>query len=60
MATILLNIDVPDIERGIAFYTAAFGLSVGRRFDGEFVELVGAGVLVYLCLLYTSPSPRDS
>jgi predicted enzyme related to lactoylglutathione lyase len=48
MADLLLNIDVPDMERGIAFYTAALGLEVGRRFDTGFVELVGRDVPIYL------------
>ncbi|HEX8222302.1 MAG TPA: VOC family protein [Allosphingosinicella sp.] len=48
MAGLLLNIDVPDMEQGIAFYTAALGLEVGRRFDSSFVELVGRGVPIYL------------
>ncbi len=47
-ARLLINIDVPDIEAGIAFYTAALGLTVGRRFDAEFVELLGAPVPIYL------------
>ena len=48
MADLLLNIDVPDMEQGIAFYTAALGLEVGRRFDPGFVELVGRDVPIYL------------
>ena len=48
MTDLLLNIDVPDIEQGIAFYTAAFGLEVGRRFDSDFVELVGRDAPIYL------------
>ena len=48
MPGLLVNIDVPDIEAGIAFYTAAIGLEVGRRFDEEFVELTGADAPVYL------------
>lgn len=48
MPGMLLNIDVPDIERGITFYTAALGLTLGRRFDGEFVELLGGPVPIYL------------
>lgn len=47
-ARLLLNVDVPDIEAGIAFYTAAWGLEVGRRFDEDFVELLGAKAPVYL------------
>ena len=48
MADLLLNIDVPDIEAGIAFYTAALGLEVGRRFDADFVELTGRDSPIYL------------
>jgi predicted enzyme related to lactoylglutathione lyase len=48
MAGLLLNIDVPDMEAGIAFYTAALGLEVGRRFDAGFVELVGRDIPIYL------------
>lgn len=48
MPGVLINIDVPDMERAIAFYTAAFGLTVGRRFDAEFVELLGWEAPVYL------------
>ncbi|HEV2748088.1 MAG TPA: VOC family protein [Allosphingosinicella sp.] len=48
MVSLLLNIDVPDIEAGIAFYTAALGLRVGRRFGPEFVELIGRDAPIYL------------
>jgi catechol 2,3-dioxygenase-like lactoylglutathione lyase family enzyme len=41
MPGLLLNIDVPDLADGVRFYTAALGLSVGRRFDNTFVELLG-------------------
>ena len=47
-AGLLINIDVPDIEAGIAFYTTAFGLTVGRRFGDDFVELVGRDAPIYL------------
>ena len=47
-ANLLLNIDVPDMEAAIAFYTAALGLEVGRRFDADFVELVGRDAPIYL------------
>lgn len=46
--TLLLNIDVPDVEAGVAFYTAAFDLKVGRRFGTGFVELLGWPATVYL------------
>jgi lactoylglutathione lyase len=45
---LLINIDVPDIEAGIAFYSSALGLEVGRRFDSEFVELTGGNAPIYL------------
>lgn len=46
--TVLLNIDVPDAETATTFYTAAFGLTVGRRFGSDFVELLGWPAPVYL------------
>ena len=50
MARLLVNIDVSDIERGVAFYTEAFGLRVGRRFGPTVVELAGAETPIYLLL----------
>jgi lactoylglutathione lyase len=46
--SLLVNIDVPDLEAGGAFYTGAFGLQIGRRFGGEVVELTGWPAPVYL------------
>lgn len=48
MATVLINIDVPDLDRGIAFYTAAFGLRFSRRLGAGFAELLGAEAPIYL------------
>ena len=45
---LLLNIDVPDIASAKAFYCAAFGLRVGRRFGDDAVELLGGNAPVYL------------
>jgi predicted enzyme related to lactoylglutathione lyase len=45
---LLLNIDVPDVDAGVAFYTAAFDLKLGRRFGQDFVELLGWPTPVYL------------
>ncbi len=45
---LLINIDVPDIAAGEAFYTTALGLHVGRRFGPDFVELLGAPAPIYL------------
>jgi len=46
--SVLINIDVPDLEAATEFYTAAFGLSVGRRFGTDAVELLGWPSPVYL------------
>jgi len=47
-ARVLVNIDVADLERAIAFYTDGLGLRFGRRlFDGV-AEMEGAPVPVYL------------
>lgn len=48
LADLLINVDVPDMAAGEAFYTAAFGLRVGRRFDADFVELLGRASPIYL------------
>jgi predicted enzyme related to lactoylglutathione lyase len=45
---ILINIDVDDLERATAFYTALLGVRVGRRFGEGGVELVGGAVPFYL------------
>jgi len=45
---LLVNIDVDDIEKGIAFYCAALGVAVGRRLGSDYVELVGATSPIYL------------
>jgi lactoylglutathione lyase len=44
----LVNIDVADLGQATAFYTEAFGLTVGRRFGEGGVELLGAAVPIYL------------
>jgi len=46
--SLMINIDVPDIDAATRFYTQAFGLSVGRRFGTDFVELLGWPAKLYL------------
>ena len=41
-------IDVDDLDKGIAFYTRALGLTVGRRLGKNWAELLGAQVSVDL------------
>lgn len=43
-----VNIDVDDLGRAQAFYTAAFGLRIGRRLGDDFLELLGAALPIYL------------
>src|SRR5437764_9859220 len=57
MPRVLLNLDVDDIERAVAFYTQAFELRVGRRFDGDFVELLGAEAPIYLLFKAAGSAP---
>lgn len=44
----LVNLDVDDLDAAIAFYGAAFGLAVGRRFGPSGAELLGGPAPVYL------------
>jgi catechol 2,3-dioxygenase-like lactoylglutathione lyase family enzyme len=57
MATLLVNIDVPDLESGIAFYTSAFELQLGRRLGNDFAELLGAPAPIYLLQQPAGSSP---
>lgn len=48
MPNLLVNIDVPDVSAAEAFYVRAFGFTAGRRIGPGAVELLGAGVPLYL------------
>ena len=48
MTGLLVNIDVDDLEKAVAFYAQAFGLTVGRRFGPDMVEMLGAAAPIYL------------
>ena len=39
--SLLVNIDVDDLKKGVEFYCAALGLTVGRRFGHDAVAPVG-------------------
>jgi uncharacterized glyoxalase superfamily protein PhnB len=45
---LLVNIDVDDLKKAVEFYCEALGLTVGRRFSGDAVELLGAVAPIYL------------
>ncbi|HLK80161.1 MAG TPA: VOC family protein [Xanthobacteraceae bacterium] len=47
---LLVNVDVDDLWKGIAFYERALGLQVGRRFGSFAVEMLGASSAIYLLL----------
>jgi predicted enzyme related to lactoylglutathione lyase len=48
MATMLVNLDVDDLERATRFYTQAFPLTIGRRFGPYATELLGFASPLYL------------
>lgn len=45
---ILVNIDVPDLEAAIDFYSRAFGLTLHRRLGPGAAEMLGASAPIYL------------
>jgi predicted enzyme related to lactoylglutathione lyase len=45
---LLVNVDVDDLDRAVAFYSDAFGLAVGRRFGDVAVEMLGTTAPLYL------------
>jgi predicted enzyme related to lactoylglutathione lyase len=53
---LLVNLDVDDLATAIAFYSAAIGLTVGRRFGRFGVEMLGSSAPIYL-LVKASGSP---
>jgi predicted enzyme related to lactoylglutathione lyase len=46
--SLLVNIDVQDLEKAVAFYCSALPLQLGRRFGQSAVELLGASSPIYL------------
>ena len=61
-AQLRVCIDVPDLEKGIAFYTQAFGLTLGRRLGQGWAELLGASSPIDLLAepAASAPSPGSS
>ncbi|HXT96841.1 MAG TPA: VOC family protein [Polyangia bacterium] len=57
MLKLSLNIDVDDLDQGVAFYDGALGLAPVRRLGDFAVELAGAQVPVYLLLKPSSSPP---
>jgi predicted enzyme related to lactoylglutathione lyase len=48
MKQIRICIDVDDLDRGIVFYRDVFGLTPGRRLGKNWVEMLGAQVVIDL------------
>jgi predicted enzyme related to lactoylglutathione lyase len=46
--SLLVNIDVDDLEKAVRFYSSAFGLKVGRRFGALGAEMLGSSAPIYL------------
>lgn len=56
---LLVNIDVDDLQKATEFYCKALGLTVGRRFGKDAVELLGAASPLYL-LVKPNGTPASS
>lgn len=54
---LIVNIDVPELEPAVRFYTCAFDLSHSRSMDDDVVELSGASSTLYLLKNDTGSSP---
>lgn len=46
--SVLVNIDVDDLDRAVAFYRDGLGLTMGRRLERDFVELRSGDAYLYL------------
>jgi predicted enzyme related to lactoylglutathione lyase len=44
---LIVNLDVDDLDKAIAFYTSTFGLTVGRQLGGAGVEILGTTAPLY-------------
>ncbi len=58
--SLLLNIDVPDLDKASAFYRAAFGWTESRRMGNEVLELMGSPVPIFLLLKADGSKPFES
>jgi len=48
MASLLVNIDVDDLEQAVSFYVRGLGLEPGRRLGAHAREMIGASCAIYL------------
>ena len=57
---LLINIDVDDLSKAIAFYQQAAGLRLGRRFGSLAVEMLGTSSAIYLLVKPDGTRPSTS
>lgn len=57
---LLVNVDVNDLEKAVRFYSAAFGLRVGRRFGAFGVEMLGSSAPIYLLVKEAGTPASDT
>jgi uncharacterized glyoxalase superfamily protein PhnB len=58
---LIVNIDVDDLEKAIAFYSSALGLCLRRRlFDNSVAEMSGASSVIHLLLKRAGTLPVSS
>lgn len=57
---LLVNIDIDDLEKAVHFYSAAFGLRIGRRFGASGVEMLGSSVPIYLLVKQAGTPSSDT
>jgi predicted enzyme related to lactoylglutathione lyase len=56
----LVNIDVDDLPKGLAFYQQAVGLRTGRRFGSLGVEMLGTSSAIYLLMKPEGTRPSSN
>jgi predicted enzyme related to lactoylglutathione lyase len=54
---VLINIDVDSLAKAVRFYEEAFGLTVGRRFGADGVEMLGGDAPIYLLVKAAGTPP---
>lgn len=56
---VLINIDVGDLDKAVAFYCGALDLTPGRRLGADVVELLGASSAIYLLAKAEGSAPSE-
>ncbi|MFZ5890570.1 MAG: VOC family protein [Myxococcota bacterium] len=60
MTSVLINIDVGELESAVQFYTQAFALRVSRHVGADVVELTGATAPIYLIRAEAGSAPFNA